>query len=182
MNEAQLEELRYPVGHFAAPEEITSAHVAAWIDEIERLPAELRAAVEPLSAAQLDTRYRPGGWSVRQVVHHVADSHLNSILRFKWTLTEERPTIKPYHEDRWAELGDYAAGVETSLFLLEALHARWVELLRTLGPDELRREFLHPESGVVRLDANVGIYAWHGRHHLAHVTRLAAREGWSRAT
>lgn len=175
------EDLRYPIGRFAAPPEVTPAQVSSWIDDIARLPADLRAVVDSMTPAQLETRYRPGGWRASQVVHHLADSHLNSFLRFKWALTEDRPTIKPYFEDRWAELADYReAPVATSLSLLDALHARWVRLLRALGPAELRREFVHPDSGVVRLDVNIGLYAWHGRHHLAHITRLAEREGWIR--
>lgn len=174
-----LETLRYPIGRFQAPELVTEADRKAWIRDLERLPALLRRAVEPLSTAQLDTPYRPGGWSVRQVVHHLADSHLNSFVRFKWALTEERPTIKPYDEAAWAELPDVAATpVAVSLDLLDALHARLVVLLKALGPAQLAREFLHPESGTVRLDRNIGLYAWHSRHHLAHVTGLAEREGW----
>lgn len=174
------EELRYPIGRFAAPAGVSPAQVEAWIEEIERLPAALRSVVQPLTAEQLDTPYRPGGWRVRQVVHHLADSHLNSLIRFKWALTEERPTIKAYFEDRWAELPDYTTvPVSTSLRLLEALHERWVGLLRGLSATDLEREFLHPESGPIRLDVNIGLYAWHGRHHLAQVTRLADREGWA---
>jgi uncharacterized damage-inducible protein DinB len=174
-----LDEQRYPIGPFEAPDEVTAEHVATWIDEIEQLPASLRAAVEPLSDEQLDTPYREGGWTVKQVVHHLADSHMNSFIRFKWALTEDRPTIKAYFEDRWATLRDYdETPVETSLHLLDALHARWAKLLRSLDADQLRREFLHPESGVVRLDTNIGLYAWHGRHHLAHITKLAEHEGW----
>ena len=179
MTDPDHDSLRFPLGPFEAPATIDPEQVAAWIDEIERLPAELRVAVAPLSEPQLDTRYRPGGWTLRQVVHHLADSHLNSIIRFKWALTEERPTIKPYFEDRWAELADYQGPVEGSLALLEALHARWVVLLRSLGPDQLRRAFHHPELGAdVPLDRNVGLYAWHGRHHLAHVTGLIERSSW----
>ena len=148
------------------------------IVHVEQLPARLRAVVEPLTDAQLDTPYRPDGWTVRQVVHHLADSHLNSLVRFKWALTEERPTIKAYYEERWAELADYAAPLELALAWLDTLHARWVVLLRALTPDQLAREFVHPDSGPTRLDVNVGIYAWHGRHHLAHVTSLIEREGW----
>ncbi|MBZ0268460.1 putative metal-dependent hydrolase [bacterium] len=174
------EDLRYPIGPFAAPAVVSPAQVDAWIDEIARLPSALRAAVEGLSPEQLETPYRPGGWNAREVVHHVVDSHLNSFVRFKWTLTEERPTIKPYFEDRWATLPDYiGTPIAISLQLLDALHARWVCLLRGLGASDLQREFLHPEQGAVRLDVNIGIYAWHGRHHLAHITRLAAREGWA---
>lgn len=179
MNE--VEELRYPIGRFAPPATISAAQVTAWIDDIERLPADLRAAVEVLSAEQLDTPYRPGGWTVRQVVHHLPDSHLNSLIRFKWALTEEQPAIKTYHEDRWAELADYrVVPIEVSLALLDALHERWVALLRSLGPAELARELQHPEWGTVRLDVLIALYAWHGRHHLAHVRRLAERQGWVR--
>ena len=174
-----LDDLRYPIGRFTAPDAISPAHVQEWIADIARLPADLRSAVEPLNTAQLDTPYRPGGWTVRQVVHHLADSHMNSVIRFKWALTEDRPTIKAYFEDRWADLADYTAvPVSTALAFLDALHARWVGLLRTLDPAALKREFIHPESGPVRLERNIGIYAWHGRHHLAHITRLAEREGW----
>jgi hypothetical protein len=174
-----LEDLRYPIGKFAAPQVVTPALVAEWIEEIERHPAALRALVEPLSDEQLGTPYRPGGWAVRQVVHHLADSHLNSFIRFKWALTESRPTIKAYFEDRWAELPDYSmVPVATSLMLLDALHQRWVGLLRSLDAVDLKREFVHPLSGPVRLDVNIGIYAWHGLHHFAHIRRLAEREGW----
>ncbi|NNE44067.1 MAG: putative metal-dependent hydrolase [Gemmatimonadetes bacterium] len=173
-----LRELQYPIGEFSAPEEITPAQVDAWITDIEVLPRDLRAAVTPLSDAQLDTPYRPDGWTVRQVVHHVPDSHINSYVRFRWALTESRPEIKTYWEDRWALLPDYAEPVELSLNLLDAVHARWVPLLRALRPEDLQREFVHPDSGPVRLAENIGIYAWHGRHHLAHIETLATREGW----
>ncbi len=172
-------ELRYPIGEFEPPETVTAEQIRGWIAEIERLPADLRAAVEPLSPEQLDTPYRPEGWTVRQVVHHVADSHMNSLVRFKWALTEERPAIKIYYEERWAELPDYSElTIEESLVFLESLHRRWVVLLRSLGEKELDREFLHPDTGPVKLAWNIGLYAWHGRHHLAHVQRLAEREGW----
>ena len=174
-----LEGLRFPIGRFEAPAVVSADEVESWISDIERLPEELRSVVEPLSADQLETPYRPGGWSVRQVVHHLADSHLSSFMRFKWALTEDRPTIKPYFEERWAELPDsLGVPIETSLELLGPLHERWVYLLRSLGPEDLEREFVHPESGVIRLEVNIGIYAWHGRHHLAHITSLAKREGW----
>lgn len=172
--------LRFPIGEFEAPRtRITRADVDGWIDAIERLPADLRRAVESLSAEQLATRYRPGGWTLHQVVHHLADSHLNSICRFKWALTEERPTIKTYEEARWAELPDTIdAPIELSLDLLDALHRRWVVLLRALTDEQLKRMFDHPDNGPTRLDVTVAIYAWHGRHHLAHVTRTIEREGW----
>ncbi len=170
-----MEDLRYPIGRFEAPAAIEDDRVRRWIQEIEELPAALRHVVDTLDARQLETPYRPGGWTARQVVHHIADSHLNSIIRFKWALTEDRPTIKPYYEDRWAELADYReVPIEHSLRLIEALHARWAAFLRTLDVEDLDREFVHPESGVVRLSENVGIYAWHGKHHLEHI-RIAAR-------
>jgi hypothetical protein len=168
-------DLRYPIGRFSPPDPVTDEQIAAWIDDLEQLPAEFRTEVESCSEEQLETPYRPGGWTVRQVAHHVADSHLHSVIRFKWALTEDRPTIKPYFEDRWAELPDYrTVPVGHSLDLLEALHRRWGGLLRAMGPEHWSREFLHPESGPVRLRWNVGLYAWHGRHHLAHV-RLVTR-------
>lgn len=174
------DDLRYPIGRFVKPDVVSPAQVASWIGEIEDLPAELRSVVERLSPDQVETAYRPGGWTVRQVVHHLADSHLNSFIRFKWALTEDRPTIKPYWEDRWASLPDYSmTPAATSLQLLDALHARWVNLLRALDAAQLQREFVHPESGTIRLDVNIGLYAWHGRHHLAHITRLVEREGWA---
>jgi uncharacterized damage-inducible protein DinB len=174
-----LEELRFPIGRFKASTVVSAGEVESWINDIERLPRDLRSVVEPLSADQLETPYRRGGWSVRQVVHHLADSHLSSFMRFKWALTEDRPTIKPYFEELWAELPDsLSVPIETSLEILGPLHRRWVYLLRSLGQEDLEREFVHPESGVIRLDVNIGIYAWHGRHHLAQITSLAKREGW----
>jgi len=135
--------------------------------------------VAGLTGAQLDTPYRPGGWTVRQVVHHVPDSHLNSYVRFRWALTEEEPDIKAYHEDRWAELADArTAPVEVSLALLDSLHARWVALLRSLNEQEWKRTFRHPQHGLITLEKNAALYAWHGRHHTAHITRLRERNGW----
>lgn len=175
-----LEALRYPIGRFVVPDVVSPGQVTAWIDDIERLPGTLQSAVRPLTPQQLETPYRPSGWCARQVVHHLADSHLNSVIRFKWALTEERPIIKPYFEDRWAELPDYLdAPITVSLRLLEVLHERWVYLLRSLDASQLQRELVHPDSGVIRLDVNVGVYAWHGHHHLAHINRLAEREGWT---
>jgi len=172
-------DLRYPIGRFKFEESITEEQRRRFIDQIEGTPAELRSAVQGLSPEQLDTPYRPGGWTVRQVVHHLPDSHLNSYTRFKLALTEDEPTIKPYHEDRWAELEDSLnAPIEMSLMLLEALHRRWVLLLRSLSPPEFARTFKHPELGVVSLDKNISLYAWHGRHHVAHITSLRERMGW----
>ena len=170
---------RYPIGEFKWEGEITEEQRRRFIDAIEDAPAKLRAAVEGLSAEQLDTPYRPGGWTVRQVVHHVPDSHLNAYIRFKLAVTEEQPTIKPYEQERWAELEDArTAPVEISLSLLESLHRRWVRLLRSLTPAEFARTFRHPEMGIVSLDKNLSLYAWHGRHHVAHITSLRERMGW----
>ena len=170
-----IEALRYPVGRFEAPQSITPAMIADWIQEIERFPEQLRLAVKPLSEAQLDTPYRPDGWTVRQVVHHVADSHLNSYIRFKWTLTEEKPTIKAYNEKAWAELPEAHTGpVALSLDLLDALHRRWVVMLKHLSPADLARSFVHPQTGrEIRLDGLIALYAWHCRHHLAHIGLVA---------
>ncbi|QHT64076.1 bacillithiol transferase BstA [Paenibacillus lycopersici] len=174
------EQLKYPIGRFAAPGDITAGMRNEWIEEIAALPRLLREAVSGLTEEQLGTPYRDGGWTVRQVVHHLPDSHMNSFIRFKLALTEEKPTIKPYDESAWAELPDAkGAPVEASLSLLEALHERWVALLRSMDEAAFARVFVHPETGrEIRLDTNLGIYAWHGKHHLAHITGLAKRSGW----
>lgn len=171
-------DLRYPIGPFEYEGEITVSVTTAWIKEIEKLPGLLREAVKELNNEQLDTPYRPGGWSLRQVIHHVADSHMNAYVRFKLALTEDKPVIKPYEEAKWAELPDYALPVGPSLLLIETLHQRWVTVLRELTPADLEKTFIHPESGVVSLGRNIGIYAWHGKHHLAHITSLCSRMGW----
>lgn len=172
-------DLRYPIGPFKFEGPLTDQQRRAFIDQIEEAPARLREAVAGLSEDQLDTPYRPGGWTVRQVVHHVPDSHLNSYVRFRLALTEEAPTIKTYHEDRWAELDDARSSpIELSLSLLEALHRRWIVLLRSMTSADFEKSFNHPELGVVSLDKNVGLYAWHGQHHIAHITSLRERMGW----
>ncbi|WP_040950578.1 YfiT family bacillithiol transferase [Gorillibacterium massiliense] len=172
--------LSYPIGRFTPPDVISEEQINEWIREIADLPMVLRRTVESLSVEQLDTPYREGGWTIRQVVHHLAESHLNSFIRFKLALTEENPTIKPYDEQRWAELPDTKnMPIEASLTLLTGLHQRWVFLLATLAPEDLQKTFYHPESKeTVKLAKNVGIYAWHGRHHLAHITGLLERMGW----
>jgi len=172
-------DLRYPVGKFDFPESVSTQELAGFIDQIAEAPARMRAALAGLSESQLDTPYRPGGWTVRQVAHHVPDSHMNSYVRFRLALTEDEPVIKPYEESRWAELSD-ARGmpVEPSLDLLESLHARWVPLLRSLSAPEWKRSFRHPELGPVRLEQNAALYAWHGRHHVGHITALRQRMGW----
>jgi hypothetical protein len=176
-----MDDLRYPVGAFEAPKDaLSESRRAAFIGEIENAPAALRAALAGLRPEQLATPYRPCGWTVRQVAHHLPDSHLNAYVRFRLALTEDEPTIKPYAEDRWAELHEAkTAPVEVSLELLEALHRRWVLLLRALSPAEWGRKLRHPERGVVGLDWMLAQYAWHGRHHVGHVTSLRRRLGWA---
>ena len=160
---------RFPVGKFEFPETVTPEHHAQWRKEIAEAPSKLRQAVAGMTEAQLDTPYREGGWTVRQVVHHLVDSHTNSYVRFRLALTEHEPTIKGYDEKLWAELPDArTAPVEPSLALLEALHARWMLLLNALGPQELARAFRHSERGPITLETNLALYAWHGRHHVGH--------------
>jgi hypothetical protein len=171
-------DLRYPVGPFKIEGEITSELINNWIAEIENAPRLLREAVKDLQDHQLDTPYRPGGWTVRQVVHHLPDSHLNSYIRLKLALTEDKPVIKPYQEDKWAELPDSKLPVEVSLQLMEAIHSRWVSILITLSPSELEKTFFHPESGENSIASMIALYAWHSRHHIAHITTLRDRLGW----
>jgi hypothetical protein len=172
-------DLRYPVGAFRFPESVSAVDRALYVDQIAQAPAILSAAVEGLSETQLDTPYRPGGWTVRQVVHHLPDSHLNSYVRFRLALTEDQPVVKPYEESLWAELADARSmPAEPSLALLEALHARWAVLLRSLSEAQWKRTFRHPKLGLVSLENNAALYAWHGRHHVAHITALRERMGW----
>jgi hypothetical protein len=174
-----MDDLSYPVGRFKRPTALSEADRRAAIDGIAATPANLRAAVRGLDDAQLDTPYRPEGWTVRQVVHHVPDSHLNAYIRFKWTLTEETPTIKPYDQEAWAKLGDVpVTPIETSLTLLEVLHDRWVRLLHAISPRDYSKKFIHPENGVMTLDDLLAMYHWHGRHHVAHIVNLRGRNGW----
>ena len=174
-----MTDLRYPIGRFEIAEVPTAEQLRYAIDALGEAPATLRAAVEGLTPEQLDTPYRPEGWTIRQVVHHVPESHMNSYMRFKLAITEDEPTIKPYFEDRWAQLDDAnQAPVELSLDLLEALHGRWVWFLRSLNEADFQRTFIHPDLGTVSLDKNIALYAWHGRHHVAHITSLRERNGW----
>jgi uncharacterized damage-inducible protein DinB len=174
-----MTDLRYPIGKFHFEGPLTDQQKQASLDEIARTPANLRAAITGLSEAQLDMPYRPGGWTVRQVVHHMPDSHLNSYVRFKLALTEDQPTIKPYAEDRWAELADTkSTPVGVSLVLLESLHERWMHLLQSLTREEWKRTFRHPDLGPMSLEKALALYAWHGRHHVAHVTELRQRMSW----
>jgi len=175
-----IPDLRYPVGRFTQPESLTPAERKDAIRVIAETPANMRAAVRGLSDKQLDTPYRPGGWTVRQVVHHVPDSHMNAYTRFKLALTEDTPTIKPYDEAKWAELDDGKSKlVEESLVLLEVLHKRWVYLLERIQPQQFALKVVHPEyKTTMSLDALLAMYAWHGRHHVAHITELRRRERW----
>lgn len=180
MDTSTLEQLRYPVGRFVLPDPITSDHLASWIKTIEAFPERVEEAIHGWSDEQLQTPYRPEGWTIRQLVHHVADSHMNSYIRFKWTLTEDSPTIKAYHEGAWAELEDtHQTPIEVSLQLLKALHQRWGILLKNLTEEQLNWYFIHPEHGQkISLKANIGLYDWHCRHHLQHILELKKRKGW----
>jgi len=170
--------LRYPIGRFSAPEVSDAGVRAAQIHTLRLLPERLRAAVDGLSDSQLDTPYRDGGWTVRQVVHHIADSHANSYVRFKLALTEDGPTIKPYDEAAWARLPDSRQAIEPSLMLITGLHQRFVGLLELMSEEDFERSFNHPERGPISLATNLAIYDWHSRHHTAHITSLRARKDW----
>lgn len=175
-----MSDLSYPIGRFQRPDSLSDDQRRAAIDAIAETPRLFRQAVAGLSDAQLDTPYRPGGWTVRQVVHHVPDSHLNAYTRFKLALTEDKPTIKPYDEAAWAGLEDSrSTPIETSLTLLDTLHDRWVRVLRAMKPADFSRPLVHPEHGTeLTLDQMLALYEWHGKHHTAHVTRLRERSGW----
>jgi uncharacterized damage-inducible protein DinB len=165
-----MTDLKYPVGTFTYDSDVTPGKRTAWIRQIAEAPAALRAAVAALTPEQVDRPYRPGGWTVRQLVHHVADSHLNAYIRFKWTLTEDNPTIKPYDQDKWATLADsQQTPVDVSLDLLEAVHRRWGVLIESLKDEDWARPLQHPENGPMTLDRLLQLYAWHGRHHTAQV-------------
>jgi uncharacterized damage-inducible protein DinB len=169
---------RYPIGDFEAPASISADERTGAIATLAELPEQLRNAVDGLSSAQLSAPYREGGWTLRQVVHHVADSHMNALVRVKLALTEDWPTVKTYDEAAWAKLHDMAAPVEWSLELVEALHARWVMLLQSLDEQQWQRGYNHPGDGRVTVELCALIYAWHSRHHVAHITHLRAKEGW----
>lgn len=171
-------DLRFPIGRFAAPAESTPALRAEQIGVLREPPAHLREAVRGLNDAQLNTPYRDGGWTVQQVVHHIADSHMNSYVRFKLARTEDWPTIKPYDEAAWAGLADSALPIDGSLTLIHALHARWVALLGSFGEDDFARGYVHPQNGRQSLATALALYAWHSQHHTAHITALRARKGW----
>lgn len=170
---------RYPIGKFDKKINVTPGMRSAFITTIETLPAKLRKEVESLSDEQIDTPYRDGGWTVRQVVHHLPDSHLNSYVRFKLALTEDNPKIKTYEEHLWAELKDtFETPIEVSLSLLESLHKRWTILLRSLTDEQFNRTLQHPEWGNINLNTTLALYDWHSKHHLAHITELKKRMGW----
>jgi uncharacterized damage-inducible protein DinB len=174
-----MSDLRYPIGKLTYDSDVTPGKRTAWIRQIAETPAALRAALTGLTDTQLDTPYRPDGWTVRQVVHHVPDSHMNAVVRFKLALTETNPTIKPYKEAEWARLADVRlTPVETSLQILDALHRRWVLLLESMQPEDFARPLVHPENGPMTLDRLLQVYAWHGRHHVGHITALRQRENW----
>lgn len=175
---------RYPIGTFTRPphNELSDAERAACIEQIAAAPAHFRRALAGLNDAQLDTPYRDGGWTVRQVAHHVPDSHMNAYLRFKWGLTEQNPAIKTYEEKDWAQTPEMRAPIAMSLDLLAALHHRWVTLLRNMRPSDFARTIQHPEWGTPSLDTILALYAWHGRHHTAHVTSLRQKMGWGRGS
>ncbi len=171
-------DMRYPIGTFKYEGPYSAAQRQEFVTTLEELPTKLRAAVAGLSEQQLDTPYRDGGWTVRQLVHHVADSHMNSFIRFRLALTEENPTIKPYDEKRWAEIADSKEPVEVSLKLIDSLHRRMAVMLKAFKEDDWKRKMVHPERGPMTLDMNLGMYAWHSKHHVAHITELRKRMGW----
>jgi hypothetical protein len=172
-------DFRYPIGPFTPAASATPDQRLAAIDDIAALPGRMREAVEGLSDAQLDTPYRPGGWTVRQLVHHVADSHMNAFIRLKLALTEESPTIKPYDEKTWADLADTRLPIDVSLVILDRLHLRWDVVNRSMTPAQFERTFVHPEMEErLTLDTHAQLYAWHSKHHVAHITALRQREGW----
>ena len=174
-----IEILKYPIGRYQVEENIDKAAIDNFIREIELLPERLAEAVKGLTLQQLQTQYRPSGWTVQQVVHHIADSHLNAYVRFKLALTEDKPIIKPYDEKLWAELPDTKlVDINTSLNLIDSLHKRWTTLLKQLSKKELDKEYLHPESGMKNVRETISLYAWHCNHHLAHITSLKKRMNW----
>ncbi len=174
-----MTDLSYPIGKFHFDGPLTADQKQKSLDDIESTPANLRAAIAGLSNAQLETPYRPDGWTVRQVVHHVPDSHMNAYIRFKLALTEDDPTIKPYEQKLWADLADTkSTPIEVSLTLLDSLHHRWMQLLCSFSAADWKRTFRHPELGLVSLEKNLALYAWHGKHHVAHITELRKRNGW----
>jgi hypothetical protein len=179
MTDQELEQLKYPIGQFDCPKNISPQHIESWISILEQFPIRFEALVKHLSKEQLDTSYRPDGWTIRQVIHHVSDSHHHSYTRFKWALTENKPVIKAYYEDRWAELFDTkSAPIQMSIEHLKAIHYKLVYLLKGLSEDDLNKSFIHPETNSeVKLSYNIGNYAWHSNHHYAHIENLMKQKG-----
>ena len=179
MTTEELYKLRFPIGEFHKPDRITPETIKSWIHDIEQFPKAIEATTKGLTTAELKWQYRPDGWNIKQVIHHCADSHMNSIIRFKLALTEDSPTIRPYYEDRWATLADgNDDNLQDTLYLLKGLHAKLGKLLRHISKAELSREFVHPEHGKrFRLDETIGTYAWHSNHHLAHVKQAIKYRG-----
>lgn len=176
---SDIEELRYPVGKFAPKDSYSNDEIESFISEIEALPVKLESAIKDFSRAQFEMPYRDGGWTIRQVIHHVADSHMNAYIRFKWTLTEDKPTIKAYNEKLWAETTEVLAEPALSVALIKALHAKWIVLLKGLSTSDFQKSFIHPETHKeVTLQRLTATYAWHGRNHLAHITSLKERIKW----
>ena len=173
-----VRDLRYPIGPFSLPQQLSAEDSTAAIDAVAETPSALQNAVADLTDQQLDTPYRPDGWTVRQLVHHMPDSHLNAYVRMKRTVTEDEPTVCTYDQDQWANLSDTTGGIDVSLKLLEALHERWVSFLRALPDEAWSRLLHHPEIGKIRLDQLLALYGWHGAHHVAHINGLRGREGW----
>ncbi len=171
-------DLRFPIGEFITNFEVTLDLRQSYIDTIANLPNDLAKAVDGLDDEQLDTKYRPEGWTIRQVIHHVADSHLNSYCRFKLAMTEDLPTIRAYDEASWAELADNKMPVEISMKIIEGIHGRWAVMLKSMSDVDFKRELIHPDSGKWTLDKFLGLYVWHSKHHLAHITALRERKGW----
>ena len=179
MTESIEQDLRYPIGRLKIEGDITPDMISAFIKDIDEAPSNLRKAVDGLSEKQLNTPYRPEGWTIKQVVHHLPDSHINCYIRFKLALTEDNPVVKPYDEAKWAELSDsFNTPVSVSIDFLSSLHSRWVNLLKTLSPTDLQKTFRHPQYGEVTLARTIALYAWHGKHHIAHITSLRKRMGW----
>lgn len=180
MENSEILKMKYPIGKFTAPDPVTEEDLQNYISDIEKFPGELKALVSGFSEDQLNTRYRENGWTVKQVIHHIADSHMNAFIRFKLALTEDMPTIRPYFEDKWAELGDYSSTPpEVSLNLIDALHSRWTVLLRSMSKKDFEKIYFHPEHGEeFSLAESAGMYAWHGKHHYAHINELKKRMKW----
>lgn len=178
MTEQELYNLRYPIGEFVKPSQITKEHLKDWISILQNFPNKIEDIIKDLGENELNYKYRPDGWTIKQVVHHCADSHINSIIRFKLAITEDTPTIRPYFEDRFAKLIDYSEPLETSIFILKGVHSKLGVLLKNLSEDDLKREFIHPEHGKrFSLEETIGIYAWHSNHHFAQIEQALKYKG-----